>query len=74
MKQTAHDPPALLLSRTQIERLTGLSCSSLYRAMRRGEFPEPLRIGHRSVRWRADEIQAWIDGRPRASGIGRGAA
>ncbi|WP_419923383.1 helix-turn-helix transcriptional regulator [Candidatus Poriferisodalis sp.] len=63
--------PALaqLLPRPQVERLTGLSTSSLYRAMRHSDFPEPLRIGTRSVRWRADEVQAWIDGRPRASGI-----
>ena len=73
MNNTAPDPPVQLLTRPQVESLTGLSCSSLYRAMRRDEFPEPLRISHRSVRWRTDEIQAWINGRPRASGNSRGA-
>ncbi len=59
----------MLLSRPEVERLTGMSTSSLYRAMREGDFPEPLRISRRAVRWRADEIGAWIEGRPRASGI-----
>ena len=58
----------LLLSRAEVERLCGLSTSSLYRAMRRGEFPEPLRISARAVRWRSDEIASWIQTRPRASG------
>lgn len=62
-------PPAQLLTRAQVEQITGLSCSSVYRAMREADFPEPLRIGARSVRWRADEIAAWIDRRPRATGV-----
>ena len=66
---TASLAPPRLMSRAEVERLTGLSTSSLYRAMREGEFPEPLRIGRRAVRWRADEVGAWIEGRPRASGI-----
>lgn len=68
INNNAPPTPAQLLGRPQVEQLTGLSTSSLYRAMRRGKFPEPLRIGARSVRWRSDEVQAWIDGLPRASG------
>ena len=40
-----------LLTRTQVAARTGLSGSSIYRAMRLGQFPEPLRIGERAVRW-----------------------
>ena len=70
MKRTEPKPQApLLLSRREVERLTGLSTSSLYRAMRQGEFPEPLRVSQRAVRWRCDEIASWIEGRLRASGI-----
>lgn len=69
MNLTAPDLPPPLLTRHEVERLTALSTSSLYRAMRQGDFPEPLRIGERSVRWRADEVGAWIDQRPRAAGI-----
>ena len=70
MNRTAPAPSVQLLTRTQVKQLTALSTSSLYRAMRRGEFREPLRVSERSVRWRCDEIGAWIDWRPRATGIG----
>lgn len=56
-----------LLARREVEELTGLSCSTLYKQMRSGDFPLPLKIG-RSVRWRADEITTWLDGLPRATG------
>ena len=46
----------------------GLSRSSLYRMMRDGSFPEPLKVGVRAVRWRESEIEAWLESRPRASG------
>lgn len=70
MEHTQSEPQApLLLPRAEVERLTGLSTSSLYRAMRQGDFPEPLRISARAVRWRSDEIRTWIEDRPRASGI-----
>ena len=39
----------------------------VYRMIRRGEFPRPIRIGIRAARWRADEVEAWIDGRERAT-------
>lgn len=38
---------------------TGLSRSSTYEAMERGEFPKPVKIGPRAVAWLEDEIQAW---------------
>ena len=34
-----------LLTRAEVERVVGLKRSALYRAMREGRFPEPLRIG-----------------------------
>ncbi|WP_419943694.1 helix-turn-helix transcriptional regulator [Candidatus Poriferisodalis sp.] len=69
MQPAPHPPQTpLLLPRAEVERLTGMSTSSIYRALRHGDFPEPLRIGKRAVRWRYDEIQDWINRRPRAAG------
>ena len=45
--------------------MTGLSTSTIYQLMADGRFPQPLKIGIRSVRWRLDELVAWIDNRPR---------
>ena len=36
-----------LLNRQQVEELTGYSCSSLYRKIREGSFPLPLKTGAR---------------------------
>ena len=57
-----------LLRLSEVLARCGLSRSSLYRMMRDGSFPEPLKVGVRAVRWRESEIEAWLESRPRASG------
>ena len=57
-----------LLTRREVERRVGMGRSSVYRAMREGRFPEPLRIGPKSVRWSSHEIEAWIAGLARSHG------
>ena len=57
-----------LLTRQQIEEITGLTRSTIYRLMRSGQFPEPIRIGPRAIRWPQSEIESWIADRPRATG------
>ena len=57
-----------LLHLREVIALTGFSRSSIYRKMRDGSFPEPLKIGVRAVRWRESEIKAWLAARPRATG------
>ena len=60
--------PDRLLTRREVETRCSLSRSSLYRLMRQGMFPEPIRVGVRAVRWPASEIEAWLSDRPRAAG------
>ena len=57
-----------LLRRTEVEVRTGLSRTSIYRLMREGRFPEPLKIGSKAVRWPESEIADWLTARPRAKG------
>lgn len=57
-----------LLRRDDVERRCGLSTTSLYRLMREGHFPLPLKIGTRAVRWSEAELEKWLAGRPRATG------
>ena len=63
-----------LLTRQQVEKITALSCSSLYRLMSIGEFPRPVRIGPRSVRWRRETLAAFLSDRPVAGPETRTAA
>ena len=57
-----------LLSRFEVEELSGLSCSTLYRLMRSGLFPEPIKVGPRAVRWRQADLDDWLKSRPKATG------
>ena len=59
-----------LLTRQEVESLTGLGRSTIYRLMRLGKFPTPIRIGGRAVRWSASELQGFLRDCPRATGEG----
>ena len=57
-----------MLRRRSVERMTGLSKSTLYRLIRQGRFPPPLRLTRKAVRWRRAEVDEWLSGRPRGGG------
>ena len=57
-----------LLHRAEVEAKTGLGRSTIYRLMRQGEFPTPIKIGPRAVRWPQSELDDWLANRPRATG------
>jgi prophage regulatory protein len=56
---------AVLFRLGQVEQATGLKKSAIYAKIKTGEFPAAVRLGSRSVAWRSDDIQAWIDGLPK---------
>ena len=47
-----------LLRLSEVLTRTGLARTTIYRKMRDGSFPEPLKIGARAVRWPESEIAA----------------
>ena len=54
---------------TQILRLpavrerTGLSRTTVYDFIRRGEFPPPIKLGARASGWDAEAVERWIQTR-----------
>ena|SRR5256885_863458 len=42
-------------------RFLGISKSTVYKKLSESSFPEPARLGPRTVRWRVDDIEAWRD-------------
>jgi len=52
-----------LLRRRAVSAMTGLPRSSLYAAIKARRFPKAVQIGPRSVAWRSDEVEAWINAR-----------
>ena len=63
MHTTATTPPTEKLLRVpEVEDLTAMKKSKLYDLVKQGQFPAPVRIGPRAVRWRLSAVQKWIDG------------
>lgn len=52
-----------LIRKPEVLHLVGFAHSSLYRAMEKEGFPQPVKIGARSVAWRENEVIEWIDSR-----------
>ena len=53
--------PKLVRLDTVLE-MTTLSVSTIYRLMKKGQFPRQIKISERSTRWVLDEIFEWMDG------------
>ena len=64
---TSHVPARLLRIRG-IERYTGLSRSTLYRLIRAGDFPRPVRLTRATSAWVVAEVDRWLDQRLATSG------
>ena len=52
-----------ILRRKDVEAMTGLSKSTIYKMISNGTFPAAIRIGDRAVGWRLSDIDRWIDQR-----------
>ena len=52
--------------RTDVENITGLSRSTIYLMMSRGEFPRPVKIIGKAVAWPESVIKTWLAARTKA--------
>lgn len=50
-------PISPLLRLPQVLNLVGISQSAWYAGMRRGDYPQPIRIGRRAVAWRFSDLE-----------------
>lgn len=55
--------PEKHLRRPQVESITGLSRTTIYRLMSLGEFPRPVRLTAKAVAWPESEIETWLKSR-----------
>ena len=53
-----------LISFAQLKEYYGIPRTSAYRYMLTSQFPEPIRLGPKSVRLKKSEIDEWISNRP----------
>lgn len=46
-----------------VRRQTGQSAATIYRGVKAGTFPKPVKIGVRASAWVGSEVDAWIHDR-----------
>ncbi len=49
-----------MLKLATVQALTGLGKTTLYALVSKQQFPQPIRRGTRCTRWRAGDVQAWL--------------
>ncbi|NCO04306.1 MAG: AlpA family transcriptional regulator [Alphaproteobacteria bacterium] len=52
-----------LLRLPEVIKRTGLSRSTIYAYIDKGDFPKPVKIGLRAVAWHEVKIDSWIKSR-----------
>jgi prophage regulatory protein len=52
-----------LLTLPEVSAMIGRSRTSIHNDIKAGRFPRPIKTGERSVRWLAEDIEAWLDQR-----------
>ena len=58
-----------ILREPSVLKATGISRTTLWRRVRSGDFPRPLRLGGpttRAVGWRREDVERWLAERPTA--------
>jgi len=52
-----------LIRMTELPDIVGYKPWSIYRLIREGQFPRPVKLGQRAVAWRESDISDWINSR-----------
>ena len=55
--------PEKHLRRPAAQEITGLSRSSIYALMARGDFPKPVKLTGKAVAWPESKIAGWLAAR-----------
>lgn len=56
-------PMERMMRRHEVERVTGLSRTTIYEGMNAGTFPRAVKLGKTAVAWPESVIQRWIQDR-----------
>ncbi|MBJ2211276.1 AlpA family phage regulatory protein [Pseudomonas carnis] len=56
-------PVRRFIKRQEVESITGLSCTEIYRRVAAGKFPKQVTLGPKSVVWIESEVLTWCEER-----------
>lgn len=63
MAQLAETLRTAIMRRKQVQALTGLARSTLYKLVASGDFPPPIRLTAKAVGWSSVDVDGWIAAR-----------
>lgn len=58
-----------LIRLPEVESATGCKKSTIYKLLKDGSFPRPVRLSSRMVAWSEVAVQRWVQGRIDASAL-----
>lgn len=58
-----------IIRRPEVEALTGLSRSTIYKLMADGAFPKPVKLTGKAVGWPEKAVTDWLAQRPAAHAL-----
>ncbi len=53
--------PAPIINRREVCGFLNVSDTTLWRMVRAGRFPKPVKISERRIGWPKDQIEAWLE-------------
>ncbi len=57
--------PRRFLRLPDVTKLVGLGRTVIYERIKKGTFPQPVRIGERAVAWDEEDLAKWQESLPR---------
>ena len=58
---SAHPVTGFLRLRQLIPAILPISASTLWRMVKRGDFPAPTKLSTRVTAWRSEDVRRWVD-------------
>lgn len=55
------DPTDRILRLPEVEKIVNLKRTAIYRAIKSGTFPAPVRLSVRAVGWKLSDIKSWLN-------------
>ena len=62
-KQPGYDPLADIVRPRHLPQASGLSYTTAWRKLKKGQFPAPIRLSEGAIGWRRADINAWLQKR-----------
>ena len=67
MEQDALASKIRLIRLKEVMSICGMSRSSVYLAIKNGQFPSPIKLSTRSIAWLRNAVIAWVESRVKAT-------